>query len=336
VVDVLGSVSFASPFTVQGAGASLRVPVSGVVVTFNGGTVASGGGLNFSNAAGTSIRFNAGSTLLLNGAMTVLGGGAGARVNLTSTSTGNQWNLDKTVGGTVNVTGAFVRDSRNVAPPNIPAATSDDGGNNVNWSFASPMTVSVRGSGTGNVTSAPGGINCPGTCAAPFSIGAVVQLTASPTGGSVFSGWLGACTGVGSCSATNAGATLVSATFAPPGTQATLDADLSTPATTYDAATDGVLILRDMFGYTGTALTTGAVNLAGQRTNPTAIATYLSDIRPKLDIDGNGRVEPLTDGLLLLRYLLGLSGAPLTNAAIGIGATRVSPDIETYIQSLKP
>jgi hypothetical protein len=336
VVDVLGSVSFASPFNVQGAGATLRVPASGVVVTFNGGTVASGGELNFSNAAGMSIRFNAGSTLLMSGAMTVLGGGPGARVSLTSTVNTNQWNLDKTGGGTVNVAGAFVRDSRNVAPPFILATDSDNGGNNVNWSFALPrMTVSVRGSGTGSVTSTPSGINCPGNCSAAFLSG-IVQLAATPTGGSVFTGWLGACTGVGPCSAPSATTTSISATFAPPGTQATLDADLSTPATIYDAGTDGILILRDMFGYTGTALTTGAVNPAGQRTDPIAIASYLSDIRPKLDIDGNGRVEPLTDGLLLLRYLLGLTGPPLTNGAIGIGATRASPDIETHIQSLRP
>jgi phosphoheptose isomerase len=41
-----------------------------------------------------------------------------------------------------------------------------------------------------------------------------------------------------------------------------------------------------------------------------------------LDIDGNGELGPLTDGLLLLRFLFGFTGTTLTASAVGPGCTR--------------
>lgn len=43
-----------------------------------------------------------------------------------------------------------------------------------------------------------------------------------------------------------------------------------------------------------------------------------------LDIDGNCAVDPLTDGLLLSRAMMGLTGTAVTNGAIGAGATRTT------------
>lgn len=52
------------------------------------------------------------------------------------------------------------------------------------------------------------------------------------------------------------------------------------------------------------------------------------------DIDGNGKKESLSDGLLLLRYFFGFRGTELTTGAIGAGATRTSSSqIENYISS---
>lgn len=67
----------------------------------------------------------------------------------------------------------------------------------VSASFALQTTlhVTVTGSGTGNVTSSPVGINCGQACSFGFTANSVVTLTASPTTGSTFQGWLGACTG---------------------------------------------------------------------------------------------------------------------------------------------
>ena len=73
------------------------------------------------------------------------------------------------------------------------------------------------------------------------------------------------------------------------------------------------------------------------RSTAVAIGTYLTDVTPKFDIDGNGKADALTDGVLIIRYLFGMTGAPLINKAIGQGAIRMlAPDIQTQILSLKP
>ena len=59
------------------------------------------------------------------------------------------------------------------------------------------LTVSKGGTGTGSVTSNPTGIDCGGTCSAPFTSGAIVTLTATPTGGATFAGWTGGCNSSG-------------------------------------------------------------------------------------------------------------------------------------------
>jgi len=74
-----------------------------------------------------------------------------------------------------------------------------------------PLTVGITGSGT--VTSSPGGISCPGVCSTTFDSGTSVQLTASPSSGWTFSGWSGGCTGAGACVVTMSAAQSVTATF---------------------------------------------------------------------------------------------------------------------------
>ena len=109
--------------------------------------------------------------------------------------------------------------------------------------------------------------------------------------------------------------------------------------TAYDALTDGLLLVRYMFGVTGDALTHNAIALEPVPTRTTAdsVAKYMNDIRPMLDIDGNEVVDALTDGLLLIRYLFGLRGENLISSAIGPGARRtVAGDIESHIQAMLP
>ena len=56
------------------------------------------------------------------------------------------------------------------------------------------------------------------------------------------------------------------------------------------------------------------------------------------DIDGNGRIDALTDSLLLLlRYLFNLRGDPLVSGAIAEDAQRVdSVAVEAYILDRMP
>jgi hypothetical protein len=104
----------------------------------------------------------------------------------------------------------------------------------------------------------------------------------------------------------------------------------------YDALTDGLLIIRYLFGLTGTSLTSGAIGVGPLRSTPVEIAQYLDNVKPLLDVDGVGGADAFTDGLMLIRYLFGLRGSALTAGAVGAGATRTTPQIEAYIQSLMP
>jgi hypothetical protein len=75
------------------------------------------------------------------------------------------------------------------------------------------LTVTDNGTGGGTVTSSPEGIDCGSGCSANFTSGTVVTLTATPSDGSTFAGWGGACSGTGSCVVTMNAAESVTATF---------------------------------------------------------------------------------------------------------------------------
>jgi hypothetical protein len=54
-----------------------------------------------------------------------------------------------------------------------------------------------------------------------------------------------------------------------------------------------------------------------------------------LDVDGNGQFLPLSDGLLVLRFGFGFTGATLITGAVGAGCTRCdSPSIVAYLESM--
>ncbi|HQA33935.1 MAG TPA: DUF2341 domain-containing protein [Casimicrobium huifangae] len=199
----------------------------------------------------------------------------------------------------------------------------------------STLTVTRPGSAGGNVSSANSEINCGSTCSHLYANGSAVTLTAAPDADAIFTGWLGHCAGTGPCQITVNSDTTVSATFAPSALAPfPIDVDLNH---TYEAAFDGVLMLRRLFGFGGLALTVNATGTNAGRTDPAQIASYVTDLLPLLDIDGNGRVDALTDGLLLLRYLTGLRGDALVNGALGSGATRtLAADIEAAIAARMP
>jgi hypothetical protein len=101
--------------------------------------------------------------------------------------------------------------------------------------------------------------------------------------------------------------------------------------------TDGLLVIRHLFGFRGDSLTFGAVSGGASRDDSDSIAGYLTDADSQLDIDGDGESKPLTDGLLLIRYLFGFSGDSLISGAVGTGATRDTPEeVEAYIEARLP
>jgi hypothetical protein len=197
------------------------------------------------------------------------------------------------------------------------------------------IDVAIAGTGSGSVTSAPAGIACGATCSASFGPASPVALTATPAGASVFSGWLGACTGTGTCTVPAGTGASVTATFAP-STAAPLRIDVDVNGS-YDALTDGLMILRYLFGLSGQGIVNSAIGFGATVSDPSEVMTRLQDLRPLFDVDGNGQAEALTDGLMIIRYLFGLRGSALTTGTLGIGATRTTPGaIESYIVSLLP
>ncbi len=75
------------------------------------------------------------------------------------------------------------------------------------------VTVSKDGTGAGTVTSSPAGINCGAVCSFGYNTGTSVTLTATPTTGSTFTGWAGACSGNDVCTVTVDQAKSATATF---------------------------------------------------------------------------------------------------------------------------
>ena len=96
-----------------------------------------------------------------------------------------------------------------------------------------------------------------------------------------------------------------------------------------DGLTDGVLIIRHLFGIDGSELTDGAIATNAQRTNPEAIADYLDSgiggfnldnqglqEASALDLDLNTELDALTDGIILARILFESSQSELVDGAI--------------------
>jgi glucose/arabinose dehydrogenase len=102
----------------------------------------------------------------------------------------------------------------------------------------------------------------------------------------------------------------------------------------FDAATDAVLLLRHLFGLRDSALTNAAVGANAER-NAAAISGYITALGNGFDVDGDGSVKATTDGLLVLRYLLGLRGTALTNGAV-IPSTVSPAAVESFLLTLLP
>jgi len=85
----------------------------------------------------------------------------------------------------------------------------------VTATFTQLRTLTVAVSGSGDVTSSPAGIACPGDCTEDYLDGTVVTLSQAADPGWVFIGWSGDCTGTGACQVTMDAGRSVFATFAP-------------------------------------------------------------------------------------------------------------------------
>ena len=196
------------------------------------------------------------------------------------------------------------------------------------------VEVLTTGTGSGTVSSNPGGIVLPGSPAATYTAGQTITLTAIPTSlHYTFSGWSGLINAAtGQIANLPAGVTTVTATFGgTPLPALNLDVNLDGAATPQDA----IVILRYLSLVTGPALTAGVVT-GGQRTDPGAIKAYLDQARTTmLDVNADGAATP-QDAIVILRHLSLVSGPALT-AGVVTGGGRTDPAaIKAFLNSYTP
>ena len=102
-----------------------------------------------------------------------------------------------------------------------------------------------------------------------------------------------------------------------------------------DALTDGLLVLRHMFGLTGNSLISGVIGANAEHSSAEEIQTRISNLGFSVDIDNNGDVDALTDGLIILRYLFGLRGDVLVAGVVSSTGQRVDVvDLESHLLGL--
>ncbi len=111
---------------------------------------------------------------------------------------------------------------------------------------------------------------------------------------------------------------------------------LNADANNQVASNDAMLAVRYLLGYTGNALTDGALGANPGRTTQ-QIESHLAQLKTeaKLDADGDGEVNAMTDGLLILRAMLGLSGDALIAGARNVSHPNVrsAQQILTWVEA---
>ena len=295
----------------------------------------------FTGSSASFLKISTGGKLTVNGPVSL------ANTTLQLTLVGNPANgtqfmiIDKTTAGAVQGTFNGLNEGATLNAGGLQFSVSYVGGNgnDVVLTVLGPvppptLTVVRNGSGTGSVASNGGFIVCSPTCSNQVPAGTPMTLSAIADPGMTFVGWSGPCSGNSTCQFTINSNTTVTATFTSLVLGKIADVDGNNA---YDALTDGLLVIRHLFGSSGSSLTNNAIGLNATRSTPVQVAAYLSDIRPMLDIDGNGVTDAVTDGLMLVRYMFGLRGNALVAGAIGPNPKRtLSGDIEAYIATLMP
>lgn len=122
-----------------------------------------------------------------------------------------------------------------------------------------------------------------------------------------------------------------------------LNIDNSDPGTRYDAATDGILLMRYLLGLRGAALIVNARGFGAALRDAAQIEAHINTYITLFDVDGDGQTLAMTDGLMILRRLLN-PAAPTTDAAamaaITAGAknnpARTDATVVAAIDALRP
>ncbi|MBC6474727.1 MAG: tandem-95 repeat protein, partial [Hormoscilla sp. GM102CHS1] len=101
-----------------------------------------------------------------------------------------------------------------------------------------------------------------------------------------------------------------------------------------DALTDGLMLVRYMFGYSGADVVRDAVARDGIQIDAAEITSYLDELGLVLDVDGNGELTAQTDGIMIIRALFGFSGDIVVRNVLSPGAPRDMAEVTAYLEDL--
>lgn len=102
--------------------------------------------------------------------------------------------------------------------------------------------------------------------------------------------------------------------------------------------TDGKLISSYLFGFSSNNEAFSINRGDGATRNSVEIYSYIKDLYSNcaLDVDGNGKSDALTDGILISRFMVNVPGFDFTSGALGDKAKRTSvPSLIDFIQGIK-
>ena len=103
-----------------------------------------------------------------------------------------------------------------------------------------------------------------------------------------------------------------------------------------DALTDGLILLRHAFGVRGASLTDSVMATDSTMTS-NEVQVAVEKALVIADVDGDGNVDALTDGLIVLRYMFGLTGDTLMDGVVSANATRASAEsVQQHIELYMP
>jgi hypothetical protein len=208
------------------------------------------------------------------------------------TPTGMTINQSGTLSGTPFATGAADINGRQVAHTYTFGVCATDTLSRTSTSPCPQTSITVRPVnitativGSGTVSPSPGGNSCGTNCYSGFAKGAAVTLTATPSTGSTFTGWSGACSGT-TCVLAASGSMAVTANFSVAVTQGSVSGFWSgtanQPGANYDgcpAQTVGFsLELIEDAAHHVTGATAGGVQISGSRTGNTITVTETTNL----------------------------------------------------------
>jgi hypothetical protein len=193
------------------------------------------------------------------------------------------------------------------------------------------VCVALTGTGSGSVSSAPGGIECGSICETGITPGTQITLTATPEGGSTFAGWRGACTGTGTCTVSPATGASVTAVFRRSGTPAGWEEEPLAPPNGREAFPPGS---NPPFSFYNVSLSAdGATRAKTIFTLPSGPCSYVSSDTGGVFVEQKTPSGWVSEGGLTAPAMGSDSGARWANCSAYGGVTELSGDGSTLLVS---